>query len=148
GTAGLPHILIRFYTVPDSMTPRSSVSCAIVLIGTFSVFTLGLGFGAAAIVGHQAITSQDSAGNAAAPQLAQAVGSHFGGETIGAILLALIASVAFATILSTVAGLVIASSSSLAMTSRSEERTSELQSRFDLVCRLLLEKKKNTDHMI
>lgn len=114
GTAGLPHILIRFYTVPDSMTARKSVNWAIGLIGTFYVFTLVLGFGAAAIVGHQAITSQDSAGNAAAPQLAQAVGSHFGGETIGAILLALIASVAFATILSTVAGLVIASSSSLA----------------------------------
>ena len=114
GTAGLPHILIRFYTVPDSMTARKSVNWAIGLIGTFYVFTLVLGFGAAAIVGHQAITSQDSAGNAAAPQLAQAVGSHFGGETMGAILLALIASVAFATILSTVAGLVIASSSSLA----------------------------------
>src|SRR5699024_5564434 len=114
GTAGLPHILLRFYTVPDSMTARKSVNWAIGLIGTFYVFTLVLGFGAAAIVGHQAITSQDSAGNAAAPQLAQAVGSHFGGETIGAILLALIASVAFATILSTVAGLVIASVSSLA----------------------------------
>ena len=114
GTAGLPHILIRFYTVPDSMTARKSVNWAIGLIGTFYIFTLVLGFGAAAIVGHQAITSQDSAGNAAAPQLAQAVGSHFGGETMGAILLALIASVAFATILSTVAGLVIASSSSLA----------------------------------
>lgn len=114
GTAGLPHILIRFYTVPDSMTARKSVNWAIGLIGTFYMFTLVLGFGAAAIVGHQAITSQDAAGNAAAPQLAQAVGSHFGGETMGAILLALIASVAFATILSTVAGLVIASSSSLA----------------------------------
>ncbi|HJE59153.1 MAG TPA: cation acetate symporter [Nocardiopsis listeri] len=114
GTAGLPHILIRFYTVPDSMTARKSVNWAIGLIGTFYLFTLVLGFGAAAIVGHQAITDQDAAGNAAAPQLAQAVGAHFGGETTGAILLALIASVAFATILSTVAGLVIASSSSLA----------------------------------
>ncbi len=114
GTAGLPHILIRFYTVPDSMTARKSVNWAIGLIGTFYLFTLVLGFGAAAIVGHQAITAQDSAGNAAAPQLAQVVGAQLGGETVGAILLALIASVAFATILSTVAGLVIASSSSLA----------------------------------
>ncbi|WP_232532378.1 solute symporter family protein [Nocardiopsis dassonvillei] len=114
GTAGLPHILIRFYTVPDSVTARKSVNWAIALIGTFYLFTLVLGFGAAAIVGHEAITAQDSAGNAAAPQLAQAVGSQFGGETVGAVMLALIASVAFATILSTVAGLVIASSSSLA----------------------------------
>ncbi len=114
GTAGLPHILIRFYTVPDSVTARKSVNWAIALIGTFYLFTLVLGFGAAAIVGHEAITAQDPAGNAAAPQLAQAVGAHFGGEVVGAVLLALIASVAFATILSTVAGLVIASSSSLA----------------------------------
>ena len=102
---------IGFILAPAS---TDAVNWAIGLIGTFYIFTLVLGFGAAAIVGHQAITSQDSAGNAAAPQLAQAVGSHFGGETMGAILLALIASVAFATILSTVAGLVIASSSSLA----------------------------------
>ncbi|MFB4196278.1 solute symporter family protein [Streptomyces carpaticus] len=114
GTAGLPHILIRFYTVPDSKAARKSVNWGIGLIGTFYVLTLILGFGAAAVVGSQAITAQDAAGNAAAPQLAEAVGIHFGGDFLGAVLLALIAAAAFAAILSTVAGLTIASSSSLA----------------------------------
>ncbi|MDT0267745.1 cation acetate symporter [Streptomyces sp. DSM 44915] len=114
GTAGLPHILIRFYTVPDSKTARKSVNWAIGLIGTFYLLTLVLGFGAAALVGHEAITAQNSAGNTAAPQLAEEVGAHFGGDFLGAVMLALIAAVAFATILSTVAGLTIASSSSLA----------------------------------
>ncbi|MEE2036561.1 cation acetate symporter [Nocardiopsis sp. CT-R113] len=114
GTAGLPHILIRFYTVPDSQSARKSVNWGIGLIGTFYLMTLVLGFGAAAIVGHEAITAQDAAGNTAAPQLAQAVGESIGGTMAGAVLLAVIASAAFAAILSTVAGLVIASSSSLA----------------------------------
>lgn len=114
GTAGLPHILIRFYTVPDSRAARKSVNWGIGLIGTFYLLTLVLGFGAAALVGREAITAQDAAGNTAAPQLAEEVGTHFGGEFLGAVMLALIASVAFATILSTVAGLTIASSSSLA----------------------------------
>ncbi|MCH7231001.1 cation acetate symporter [Glycomyces sp. L485] len=114
GTAGLPHILIRFYTVPDSRAARKSVNWGIGLIGTFYLLTLVLGFGAAAIVGAEAITAQNPAGNTAAPQLAEAVGSNIGGSTVGSILLALIASAAFAAILSTVAGLVIASSSSLA----------------------------------
>ena len=114
GTAGLPHILIRFYTVPDSQSARKSVNWGIGLIGSFYVMTLVLGFGAAALVGHEAITAQDAAGNTAAPQLASVVGERIGGEMAGAILLALIASAAFAAILSTVAGLVIASSSSLA----------------------------------
>ncbi|MEE2046718.1 cation acetate symporter, partial [Nocardiopsis tropica] len=114
GTAGLPHILIRFYTVPDSQSARKSVNWGIGLIGAFYLMTLVLGFGAAAIVGHEAITAQDAAGNTAAPQLAQAVGENIGGSMAGAVLLAIIASAAFAAILSTVAGLVIASSSSLA----------------------------------
>ncbi|WP_150255956.1 solute symporter family protein [Nocardiopsis deserti] len=114
GTAGLPHILIRFYTVPDSQSARKSVNWGIGLIGTFYLMTLVLGFGAAAIVGHEAITAQDGAGNTAAPQLAQVVGERIGGEMAGAVLLAVIASAAFAAILSTVAGLVIASSSSIA----------------------------------
>lgn len=114
GTAGLPHILIRFYTVPDSQSARKSVNWGIGLIGVFYLLTLVLGFGAAALVGHEAITNQDAAGNTAAPQLAQTVGTSIGGEMAGAVLLAVIASAAFAAILSTVAGLVIASSSSLA----------------------------------
>ncbi|HZG03022.1 MAG TPA: cation acetate symporter [Streptomyces sp.] len=114
GTAGLPHILIRFYTVPDSKAARKSVNWGIGLIGSFYLLTLVLGFGAAALVGKEAITAQDAAGNTAAPQLAQELGNRFGGDTMGAVLLAVIAAVAFATILSTVAGLTIASSSSLA----------------------------------
>ncbi|WP_026922931.1 solute symporter family protein [Glycomyces arizonensis] len=114
GTAGLPHVLIRFYTVPDARTARKSINWGIGLIGSFYLLTLVLGFGAAAIVGAEAITAQNAAGNTAAPQLAQVVGDNLGGSTAGAVMLAIIASAAFAAILSTVAGLVIASSSSLA----------------------------------
>jgi cation/acetate symporter len=115
GTAGLPHILIRFYTVPTARAARKSVLWAIGIIGTFYLFTLALGFGAAALVGSGNITAQDKAGNTAAPQLAQALGiDYLGGDTGGAIMLAVIAAVAFATILAVVAGLTLASSSSLA----------------------------------
>src|SRR5919112_694761 len=115
GTAGLPHILTRFYTVPTARTARKSVLWAIGIIGTFYLFTLALGFGAAALVGSKAITAQDKAGNTAAPQLAQALGiDYLGGDTGGAIMLAVIAAVAFATILAVVAGLTLASSSRLA----------------------------------
>lgn len=114
GTAGLPHILVRFYTVPDSRAARQSVNWGIGLIGSFYLMTLVLGFGAAALVGRELIVVQDPAGNTAAPQLAEAVGDYWGGDVLGALLLAVIAAVAFATILATVAGLTIASSSSLA----------------------------------
>jgi cation/acetate symporter len=115
GTAGLPHILIRFYTVPTAKAARKSVLWAIGIIGTFYLLTLALGFGAAALVGGKAITAQDKAGNTAAPQLAEALGKDFfGGSLGGATLLAIIAAVAFATILAVVAGLTLASSSSLA----------------------------------
>jgi cation/acetate symporter len=115
GTAGLPHILTRFYTVPTARVARKSVLWAIGIIGVFYLFTLALGFGAAALVGGKAITAQDKAGNTAAPQLAQALGvDYLGGNTGGAVLLAIIAAVAFATILAVVAGLTLASSSSVA----------------------------------
>jgi cation/acetate symporter len=115
GTAGLPHILIRFYTVPSARIARKSVLWAIGIIGTFYLLTLALGFGAAALVGSKAITAQDKAGNTAAPQLARALGERYlGGDLGGAVLLAVIAAVAFATILAVVAGLTLASSSSLA----------------------------------
>ncbi|MFI5936195.1 cation acetate symporter [Actinoplanes sp. NPDC051494] len=115
GTAGLPHILTRFYTVPTARIARKSVLWAIGIIGTFYLFTLALGFGAAALVGGAEITAQDKAGNTAAPQLAQKLGIDFlGGETGGSVLLAIIAAVAFATILAVVAGLTLASSSSVA----------------------------------
>jgi cation/acetate symporter len=115
GTAGLPHILIRFYTVPTANAARKSVLWAIGIIGAFYLMTLALGFGAAALVGSKAITEQDKSGNTAAPQLARELGERFfGGSAGGAALLAVIAAVAFATILAVVAGLTLASSSSLA----------------------------------
>jgi len=114
GTAGLPHILIRFYTVPTARDARKSVLWAIAIIGSFYLMTICLGFGAAALVGSDAIKKQNAAGNTAAPQLAEAIGRDFFGGTGGSILLAVIAAVAFATILAVVAGLTLASSSSFA----------------------------------
>ncbi|HEX6937287.1 MAG TPA: cation acetate symporter, partial [Actinomycetes bacterium] len=114
GTAGLPHILIRFYTTPTAHAARKSVIWGIWIIGSFYLMTLALGFGAAALVGPEAIIAQDPAGNTAAPQLARAIGEDFFGTTGGTIMLAFIASVAFATILAVVAGLTLASSSSVA----------------------------------
>ncbi len=114
GTAGLPHILIRFYTVPTAKAARTSVLWAIGLIGTFYLMTLVLGFGAAAMLD----TGPDSkvatsGGNLASPLLAEAVGGG-AGTTGGAVLLALISAVAFATILAVVAGLTLTSASSVA----------------------------------
>src|SRR5256884_8282698 len=115
GTAGLPHILVRFYTVPTAKVARRSVVWAIGIIGTFYLLTLALGFGAAALVASAAILKQDPGANIAAPLLAQVLGERYlGGATGGAVLLALIAAVAFATILAVVAGLTLASSSSVA----------------------------------
>ncbi len=114
GTAGLPHILIRFYTVPTSRDARKSVLWAIGLIGVFYLFTLVLGFGAAALLkGDKAAEVAASGGNLASPLLAEEVGGG-AGSTGGAILLAIIAAVAFATILAVVAGLVLTSSTSVA----------------------------------
>jgi cation/acetate symporter len=114
GTAGLPHILVRFYTVPTAKDARKSVLWAIAIIGVFYLFTLILGFGAAALLD----TGPDSAtaiskGNQASPLLAQEVGGG-AGSTGGAIMIALISAVAFATILAVVAGLVLTSSTSVA----------------------------------
>jgi cation/acetate symporter len=114
GTAGLPHILIRFYTVPTSKDARKSVLWAIGLIGVFYLFTLVLGFGAAALLNKgdmERVTT--SGGNLASPLLAETVGGG-AGSTGGAILLAVIAAVAFATILAVVAGLTLTSSASVA----------------------------------
>src|SRR6185436_10145808 len=96
GTAGLPHILIRFYTVPTAKAARKSVLWAIGIIGAFYLMTLALGFGAAALVGSKNISAQNAAGNTAAPQLAEALGiKYLGGDFGGATLLAVIAAVAF-----------------------------------------------------
>ncbi|WP_395696378.1 cation acetate symporter [Nocardioides sp.] len=114
GTAALPHILIRFYTVPTSRDARKSVLWAIGLIGTFYLFTLVLGFGAAAMLkGDEAADMAASKGNLASPLLAQEVGGG-ADSTGGAVMLAVIAAVAFATILAVVAGLTLTSSASVA----------------------------------
>ncbi|SHE66340.1 cation/acetate symporter [Streptoalloteichus hindustanus] len=106
GTAGLPHILMRFYTVPTAREARRSVVWAIWLIGLFYLFTLVLGYGAAALVGPEAIRAAPGGVNSAAPLLAAELG--------GPLLLGLIAAVAFATILAVVAGLTITASASFA----------------------------------
>ncbi len=114
GTAGLPHILIRFYTVPTARDARKSVLWGIGIIGVFYLLTLVLGFGAAALVGSKTIAASNAAGNTAAPLLAERIGEIVFGDVGGTILLAFIAAVAFATILAVVAGLTLASSSSVA----------------------------------
>ncbi|HZX05529.1 cation acetate symporter [Kribbella sp.] len=106
GTAGLPHVLMRFYTVPDSKEARRSVSWAIWIIGIFYLFTLVLGYGAAAIVGPDRIKAAPGKANSAAPLLAYELG--------GEVLLGIISAVAFATILAVVAGLTITASTSFA----------------------------------
>lgn len=102
GTAGLPHILIRFYTVPDAKTARASVIWATVIIGLFYLMTTFFGFGAATIIGPDNIAN----GNLSAPLLAKVLG--------GEIFFAFICAVAFATILAVVAGLTISASTSFA----------------------------------
>ncbi|MGW0550487.1 solute symporter family protein [Streptomyces altiplanensis] len=113
GTAGLPHILIRFYTVPTAKAARKSVNWAIGIIGAFYLMTIVLGFGAAALLKPGDIIASNKAGNTAAPLAALEIGGG-AGSTGGAILLAVISAVAFATILAVVAGLTLASSSSFA----------------------------------
>jgi cation/acetate symporter len=113
GTAGLPHILMRFFTVPDAKAARSSVMWAVILIGAFYVMTTALGFGARAILGSGAEEAVGTGGNLAAPLLAEEVGG--GAGTVGGdLFLAIIAAVAFATILAVVAGLVISASGAVA----------------------------------
>ena len=106
GTAGLPHVLMRFYTVPTSKDARRSVQWAIWLIGIFYLFSLVIGYGAGALVGPNEIANAPGAVNSAAPLLAFELG--------GTVLLGIIAGVAFATILAVVAGLTITASASFA----------------------------------
>lgn len=113
GTAGLPHILVRFYTVPTARAARTSVNWAIAIIGIFYLMTIALGFGAAALIGPDAITASNPAGTTAALMLAEELGGGPATST-GALLLAVISAVAFATILAVVAGLTLASSASFA----------------------------------
>jgi cation/acetate symporter len=106
GTAALPHVLMRFYTVPTAKEARKSVVWSIWLIGLFYLFTLVLGYGAAALVGAETIKSAPGGVNAAAPLLAFYLG--------GPLLLGFISAVAFATILAVVAGLTITAAASFA----------------------------------
>ncbi|MFF3285559.1 cation acetate symporter [Streptomyces sp. NPDC003023] len=113
GTAGLPHILSRFYTVPTARAARRSVVWSIGLIGGFYLMTIVLGFGAAAVVGTEEVRTSNAAGNTAVPLLALDLGGG-AGSTGGAVLFAIVAAVAFATILAVVAGITLASSVSVA----------------------------------
>ncbi|MEU5050530.1 cation acetate symporter [Streptomyces sp. NPDC021096] len=113
GTAGLPHILARFYTVPTARAARRSVVWSIALIGGFYLMTIVLGFGAAAVLGSDAVRATGAAGNTAVPLLALELGGG-AGSTGGTILFAVVAAVAFATILAVVAGVTLASSASVA----------------------------------
>ncbi|MDQ2697818.1 MAG: cation acetate symporter [Actinomycetota bacterium] len=106
GTAALPHVLMRFYTVPTAKEARKSVVWAIWLIGIFYLFTLVLGYGAAALIGAETIVAAPGGANSAAPLLAFELG--------GPLLLGLISAIAFATILAVVAGLTITAAASFA----------------------------------
>lgn len=112
GTAGLPHILMRFYTVPDAKEARKSVFYATGFIGYFYILTVTIGFGAAVLIGsdmgklgRDLVMNIDKGGNMAAPLLAEYLG--------GPIFLGFLAAVAFATILAVVAGLTLAGASAL-----------------------------------
>jgi cation/acetate symporter len=105
GTAGLPHILMRFYTVPDARAARTSVFVATGLIGLFYLLTFILGFGAMVLIGPDTIRAVDKGGNMAAPLLAEMLG--------GTPFLGFIAAVAFATILAVVAGLTLSGAAAL-----------------------------------
>jgi cation/acetate symporter len=105
GLLGLPHILMRFYTVPDARAARASVLYATGFIGYFYLIIPIVGFGASALVGREVILGIDAGGNMAAPLVAELLG--------GTAFLGFIAAVAFATILAVVAGLTLAGASAL-----------------------------------
>jgi cation/acetate symporter len=113
GTAGMPHILMRFFTVPTAQAARKSVIIAMWIIGGFYVLTTLLGFGAAINVTPQGITAVDKGGNMATLLLAQQLGADIA-PIFGDIFLAFLCAVAFATILAVVSGLVLAASAAIA----------------------------------
>lgn len=113
GTAGLPHVMTRFYTVPSAIAARQSAKIALIIIVSFGVMVCVLGFAAAGIVGPKAILAANKSGNAAVTLLAAALGGgsgSFGGE----LLLACVSAIAFATILAVVSGIMISSASTIA----------------------------------
>ena len=113
GTAGMPHILMRFFTVPTAQAARKSVIIAMFIIGGFYVLTTLLGFGAAIHVTPQGIQAVDKGGNMATLLLAQQLGADIA-PVVGDLFLAFLCSVAFATILAVVSGLVLAASAAIA----------------------------------
>uniref|UniRef100_A0A831TZC5 Cation acetate symporter n=1 Tax=Geobacter metallireducens TaxID=28232 RepID=A0A831TZC5_GEOME len=113
GTAGMPHILMRFFTVPTAQAARKSVIIAMFIIGSFYILTTLLGFGAAIHVTPQTIMGVDKGGNMAAMMLAQQLGGDIH-PFVGDLLLAFLCAVAFATILAVVSGLVLAASAAIA----------------------------------
>ncbi len=142
GTAGLPHILMRFFTVPTAQQARKSVIWAMAIIGGFYVLTLFLGTGAAIKLGAPAITEIDRGGNMAAPLLAQYLG---GGKDslLGNLMLAFVAAVAFATIVAVVAGLVLAAASAMSHdiwvgVVKGDHATSDEELRAARICSLIV----------
>ena len=142
GTAGLPHILMRFFTVPTAQQARKSVIWAMAIIGGFYVLTLFLGTGAAMFVGAPTITEVDKGGNMAAPLLAQYLG---GGRNsmLGNLMLAFVAAVAFATIVAVVAGLVLAAASAMSHdiwvgVIKGDHATSEEELRAARICSVIV----------
>lgn len=112
GTAGMPHILMRFFTVPTAQAARKSVIIAMFIIGTFYILTTLLGFGSAINVSPQIIFAVDKGGNMANMLLAQMLGNQIA-PFLGDFLLAFLCAVAFATILAVVSGLVLAASAAI-----------------------------------
>jgi cation/acetate symporter len=113
GTAGLPHVMTRFYTVPSAVAARHSAKVALVVMTSFAIMVCLLGFAASAIVGPQSILQSNKSGNSAITLLAVTLGGgsgSFGGE----ILLACVSAIAFATILAVVSGIMISSASTIA----------------------------------
>ncbi len=106
GLIGLPHILMRFYTVPNAQAARNSVLYATIWIGLFLLLTFVLGYGALSLIGREAIQKADPGGNMATLLLAARLG--------GPPLLGFVGAVAFATILALVSGLAISASTTIA----------------------------------
>ena len=142
GTAGLPHILMRFFTVPTAQAARKSVIWAMAIIGGFYILTLFLGVGAAMKLGPSNIAAVDKGGNMAAPLLAQYLGGG-ADSMLGNLMLAFVAAVAFATIVAVVAGLVLAAASAMSHdiwvgVIKGEHATSEQEVRAARICSVIV----------
>ncbi|HET9701741.1 MAG TPA: cation acetate symporter, partial [Burkholderiales bacterium] len=142
GTAGMPHILMRFFTVPTAKDARVSVIWAMAIIGGFYVLTLFLGLGSAINVGQAQITAIDKGGNMAGPLLAQFLGGG-ADSLLGNLFLAFVAAVAFATIVAVVAGLVLASASAMSHdiwvgVIKGEHATQEEEVRAARICSIIV----------